>query len=94
MQIQSHPLSSNKSEALSKWIDLPAFDILVEVLEQGRFDLQIEASKLREEEPDTGFHVKAAALEHQCRMIAQNIASLKLIRTQKEFSVSTASSEL
>lgn len=91
MQIQSHPISPDKQSLLSKWLDEPAFDILIEVLESGRFDVQIKAATDREGAADSGHAINASERDERAREIARIILTLKEMKQQKEpFTTSTA----
>lgn len=91
MQINSAPISPDKQALLSKWLDEPAFDILIEVLESVRFDVQIEAVKAREGAADSGHAASAAYLDETARELANMVLTLTKFKQQKEpFTTSTA----
>lgn len=84
MKLQSQPLSAEKQALLEKLIADPGFDILLEVLESGKFELQVEAANLRENGVDTLGAQKAAQLDSHALVIGHMIAKLETIRKKEE----------
>lgn len=91
MQLQQIPLLPDKQAALEKYLADPAFDILIEVLASGRFDMQMAASQARELEADTVGAADAVKFDEVARHIARMIATLNALKDQKEpFKTTTA----
>ena len=91
MQINSTPLPPIKQEALYRWLELPEFDTLIEILESGRFDVQMKAVKYREHGPDTRAVADAGELDERAREISRTIDTLISMKQQKEpFTISSA----
>lgn len=91
MHLQSQPLSSEKQKLIDELFDHHGFDILLEVLESGRFELMATSAALRQYAPDEQAHEQAKIIEGQAREISSMITRLVAMKAQKEpFTTSTA----
>lgn len=91
MHLQSQPLSPEKQKLIDELFDHHGFDILIEVLESGRFDVMTNGAKLRQYAPDEQAHEQAKVIEGEAREISKMIDRLQAMKAQKEpFTTSTA----
>lgn len=91
MHLQSQPLSPEKQKLLDELFNHHGFDVLIEVMETGRFQLMVEGAKLRQYSPDEQGNKNAEAIEGGARQISLMVNALASMKAQKEpFTTSTA----
>jgi hypothetical protein len=91
MHLQRQNLSPEKQKLLEDLLNHHGFDILIEVLESGRFDMMAESATLRQYAPDEQGNKNAETVEGAARQILFIIKTLQSMKAQKEpFTTSTA----
>lgn len=89
MEIQHNQLPKSKQDSLRQWLNLEAFEVLIEVLESQAFEREADSANAYLKST-TGADALAKDFAKEANLIYDQIANLKAIRAMEKFTVATA----